>query len=167
GMGEDFITATLITEHLGAGHSFAVAIAAHNGIGSLPILYFGTAAQEKKYIPSLANATMKGAYALTEPTSGSDALSAKTTATLSEDGKHYILNGQKIWITNAGFADVFTVFAKIDGKDFTAFIVEKGAPGMSLGAEEDKMGIHGSSTRQVFFENCVIPAENLLGQRGK
>jgi alkylation response protein AidB-like acyl-CoA dehydrogenase len=167
GLGEDFITATIITESLGGGHSFAVAMAAHNGIGSLPILYFGTEAQKQKYIPKLATGEMKGSYALTEPGSGSDALGAKTTATLSQDGKSYIINGQKIWITNAGFADVFTVFAKIDGKDFTAFIVDKGTPGLSLGAEEHKMGIKGSSTRQVFFENCAVPIENVLGEIGK
>ncbi len=167
GLGEDFVTSCIITESLGAGHSFPVAVTAHNGIGSLPILYFGTEAQKTKYIPKLASGEMKGAYALTEPGSGSDALGARTTATLSADGKHYIINGQKIWITNAGFADVFTVFAKIDGKDFTAFIVEKGTPGLSLGAEEHKMGIKGSSTRQVFFENCEVPVENVLGEIGK
>ncbi len=167
GLGEDFITSCIITESLGGGHSFPVAVTAHNGIGSLPILYFGTEAQKQKYIPKLASGEMKGAYALTEPGSGSDALGAKTTAVLSEDGKSYILNGQKIWITNAGFADVFTVFAKVDGKDFSAFIVEKGTPGLSLGAEEHKMGIKGSSTRQVFFENVTIPVENLLGEIGK
>jgi alkylation response protein AidB-like acyl-CoA dehydrogenase len=167
GLGEDFITSCIITECLGGGHSFPVAVTAHNGIGSLPILYFGTEAQKQKYIPKLATGEMKGAYALTEPGSGSDALGARTTATLSDDGKSYVLNGQKIWITNAGFADVFTVFAKIDGKDFTAFIVEKGTPGLSLGAEEHKMGIKGSSTRQVFFENCAIPVDNVLGEIGK
>ncbi|HRO43756.1 MAG TPA: acyl-CoA dehydrogenase family protein, partial [Flavipsychrobacter sp.] len=167
GLGKDFVTATLINERLGGGHSFAVAMAAHNGIGSLPILYFGTEEQKQKFIPKLASGEMKAAYALTEPGSGSDALAAKTTARLSEDGKHYILNGQKIWITNAGFADVFTVFAKLDGDKFTAFIVEKGAPGLSLGEEEHKMGIKGSSTRQVFFEDCKIPVENLLGEIGR
>jgi len=167
GLGKDFITATLVNECLGGGHSFAVAMAAHNGIGSLPILYFGTEEQKQKYIPKLATGEMKGAYALTEPGSGSDALAAKTTATLSADGKSYTLNGQKIWITNSGFADVFTVFAKIDGDKFSAFIVEKGTPGLSLGEEEHKMGIKGSSTRQVFFENCVVPAGNLLGEEGK
>ena len=167
GLGKDFVTATLINERLGGGHSFAVAMAAHNGIGSLPILYFGTEAQKEKYIPKLATGEMKGAYALTEPGSGSDALGAKTTAKLSEDGKHYILNGQKIWITNAGFADVFTVFAKLNGDKFTAFIVEKGAPGLSLGEEEHKMGIKGSSTRMVFFEDCKIPVENVLGEIGR
>lgn len=167
GLGKDFVTATLINERLGGGHSFAVAMAAHNGIGSLPILYFGTEEQKSKYIPMLASGAMKAAYALTEPGSGSDALAAKTTAKLSEDGKHYILNGQKIWITNAGFADIFTVFAKLDGDKFTAFIVEKGTPGLSLGEEEHKMGIKGSSTRQVFFENCTIPVDNLLGSVGR
>lgn len=167
GLGKDFITATLVNEVLGGGHSFAVAMAAHNGIGSLPILYFGTDAQKEKYIPKLATGEMKGAYALTEPGSGSDALAAKTTAMLSADGNSYVLNGQKIWITNSGFADVFTVFAKEGGDKFSAFIVEKGTPGLSLGAEEHKMGIKGSSTRQVFFEDCVIPKENLLGEIGK
>jgi alkylation response protein AidB-like acyl-CoA dehydrogenase len=167
GLGEDFVTSCIITESLGAGHSFPVAVTAHNGIGSLPILYFGTEAQKQKYIPKLASGEMKGAYALTEPGSGSDALGARTTATLSPDGKQYFLNGQKIWITNAGFADVFTVFAKVDGKDFTAFIVEKGTPGLTLGEEEHKMGIKGSSTRQLFFENCAIPADNVLGEIGR
>lgn len=165
GLGEDFVTATLINEELGGGHSFAVAMAAHNGIGSLPILYFGTEEQKQKYIPKLATGEMKGAYALTEPNSGSDALGARTTAT--PDGDNYILNGQKIWITNAGFADVFTVFAKIDGDKFSAFIVERDTPGLSFGEEEHKMGIKGSSTRQLFFENCVVPKENLLGEIGK
>jgi alkylation response protein AidB-like acyl-CoA dehydrogenase len=167
GLGKDFVTATLINEALGAGHSFSVAMAAHTGIGSLPILYFGTEAQKQKYIPSLGSGQMKGAYALTEPNSGSDALSAKTTARLSEDGKHYLLNGQKCWITNSGFADVFTVFAKIDGEQFTAFIVEKDTPGFTLGAEEHKMGIKGSSTRQIYFQDAKVPVENVLGEIGK
>lgn len=167
GLGKDFITATLINEALGAGHSFSVAMAAHTGIGSLPILYFGTEAQKQKYIPLLGTGQMKGAYALTEPNSGSDALSAKTTAKLSADGKHYILNGQKCWITNSGFADVFTVFAKIDGDKFTAFIVDKDTPGFTLGAEEHKMGIKGSSTRQIYFQDAQVPVENVLGEIGK
>ena len=167
GLGKDFVTATLVNECLGGGHSFAVAMAAHNGIGSLPILYFGTEAQKQKYIPKLASGEMKGAYALTEPGSGSDALAAKTTATLSADGKTYALNGQKIWITNAGFADVFTVFAKEGGDKFSAFIVDRGTPGLTFGEEEHKMGIKGSSTRQLFFENCLIPKDNLLGEIGK
>jgi len=167
GLGKDFVTATLVNECLGGGHSFAVAMAAHNGIGSLPILYFGTPEQKQKYIPKLATGEMKGAYALTEPGSGSDALGAKTTATLTADGTGYAINGQKIWITNAGFADVFTVFAKIDGKQFSAFIVERNTPGLTFGEEEHKMGIKGSSTRQLFFENCIVPKENLLGEIGK
>ncbi|MBC7552410.1 MAG: acyl-CoA dehydrogenase family protein [Taibaiella sp.] len=167
GLGKDFVTGTLVNECLGGGHSFAVAMAAHNGIGSLPILYFGTEEQKQKYIPKLASGEMKGAYAPTEPGSGSDALGAKTTAVLSADGTQYVLNGQKIWITNAGFADVFTVFAKLDGTQFSAFIVERGTPGLSYGEEEHKMGIKGSSTRQLFFENCAIPKENLLGEIGK
>jgi len=167
GLGKDFVTATLVNECLGGGHSFAVAMAAHNGIGSLPILYFGTPEQKQKYIPKLATGEMKGAYALTEPGSGSDALGAKTTATLTADGNSYAINGQKIWITNAGFADVFTVFAKIDGTQFSAFIVDRNTPGLTFGEEEHKMGIKGSSTRQLFFENCVIPKSNLLGEIGK
>lgn len=167
GLGKDFVTATLVNECLGGGHSFAVAMAAHNGIGSLPILYFGTPEQKEKYIPKLATGSMKGAYALTEPGSGSDALGAKTTATLTPDGNHYAINGQKIWITNAGFADVFTVFAKIDGDKFSALIVDRNTPGLSFGEEEHKMGIRGSSTRQLFFENCIVPKENLLGEIGK
>ncbi len=167
GLGKDFVTATLVNECLGGGHSFAVAMAAHNGIGSLPILYFGTEEQKQKYIPKLATGEMKGAYALTEPGSGSDALAARTTATPTEDGSGYAINGQKIWITNGGFADVFTVFAKVDGDKFSAFIVERGTPGLSFGEEEHKMGIKGSSTRQLFFENCVVPKENLLGEIGR
>lgn len=167
GLGKDFVTATLVNECLGSGHSFAVAMAAHNGIGSLPILYFGTEAQKQKYIPKLATGEMKGAYALTEPNSGSDALAASTTATLTPDGSGYALNGQKIWITNGGFADVFTVFAKEDGDKFSAFIVERNTPGLSFGEEEHKMGIKGSSTRQLFFENCIVPKENILGEIGK
>jgi alkylation response protein AidB-like acyl-CoA dehydrogenase len=167
GLGKDFVTATLVNQCLGGGYSFAVSMAAHNGIGSLPILYFGTEEQKSKYIPKLATGEMKGAYALTEPGSGSDALAARTTATLSADGKNYAINGQKIWITNAGFADVFTVFAKIDGDKFSAFIVERNSPGLNFGEEEHKMGIKGSSTRQLFFENCLVPKENLLGEIGK
>lgn len=167
GLGKDFITATIVNEGLGAGHSFSVAIAAHTGIGSLPILYFGTEQQKQKYIPKLATGEFKGAYGLTEPNSGSDALSAKTTATLSADGKHYILNGQKCWITNGGFADVYTVFAKIDGTQFTAFIVERGFEGFTQGPEEHKMGIKGSSTVQLYFQDCKVPVENVLGEIGK
>jgi alkylation response protein AidB-like acyl-CoA dehydrogenase len=167
GMEQDVITGCIIAEEVGRTGSFATSLIAHIGIGTLPILYYGTEEQRHKYLPGLASGALKSSYCLTEPSSGSDALGAKTTAVLSEDGKEWILNGQKMWITNAGFADVFTVFAKIDGKDFTGFIVEKGTPGLTLGAEEDKMGIKGSSTRQVFFENCRIPVENLLGEKGK
>jgi len=167
GFGKDFNTSLMITEVVGAGHSFAVALAAHTGIGTLPILYFGTEAQKQKYLPKLGTGELKASYCLTEPGSGSDALAAKTKAILSADGKYYTLNGQKMWITNAGFADVFIVFAQVDGDKFTGFIVEKGAPGLTLGNEEHKMGIKGSSTRQVFFADCKVPAENLLGQIGK
>ncbi len=167
GFGKDFITSILMTEVLGAGHSFSVAMAAHTGIGTLPILYFGNDEQKEKYLPKLATGEWKGSYCLTEPGSGSDALAAKTKAVLSEDGKHYILNGQKMWITNAGFADVFTVFAQVDGDKFTGFIVEKSFEGISLGEEEHKMGIKGSSTRQVFFNDCKVPVENVLGEIGK
>ncbi|MBK7307079.1 MAG: acyl-CoA dehydrogenase family protein [Chitinophagaceae bacterium] len=167
GLGKDFITSTLVNEGLGGGYSFSVAIAAHTGIGTLPILYFGTEEQKKKYIPKLASGEWKGAYGLTEPNSGSDALGAKTTAVLSEDGKNYILNGQKCWITNGGFADVYTVFAKIDGDKFSAFILERGMEGFTQGPEEHKMGIKGSSTVQLYFQDCKVPVENLLGEVGK
>src|SRR6195952_530338 len=167
GLGKDFITATLVNEGLGGGYSFSVAVAAHGGIGTLPILYFGTDEQKKKYIPKLASGEWKGSYGLTEPNSGSDALSAKTSAVLSADGKNYILNGQKCWITNGGFADVYTVFAKIDGDKFSAFIVERGFEGFTQGPEEHKMGIKGSSTVQLYFQDCKVPVENLLGEVGK
>lgn len=167
GLGKDFITSTLVNEGLGGGFSFSVAVAAHTGIGTLPILYFGTEEQKKKYIPKLASGEWKGAYGLTEPNSGSDALGAKTTATLSADGKHYLLNGQKCWITNGGFADVYTVFAKVDGDKFTGFIVERGMEGFTQGPEEHKMGIKGSSTVQLYFQDCKVPVENVLGEIGK
>lgn len=168
GMGVDFPTSMLATEYLGRGHSFSVAYGAHTGIGTLPILYYGTEAQKEKYIPRLATGEWKAAYCLTEPSAGSDANSGKTTAKLSEDGKHYILNGQKMWITNAGFANLFTVFAKIEGdENLTGFIVEADLEGITLNAEEKKMGIKGSSTRQVFFNNVKIPADNLLGERNQ
>jgi alkylation response protein AidB-like acyl-CoA dehydrogenase len=167
GLGKDFITSTIVNEALGGGYSFSVAIAAHTGIGTLPILYFGTEEQKQKYIPKLASGEWKGAYGLTEPNSGSDALSAKTTAVLSSDGQHYILNGQKCWITNGGFADVYTVFAKIDGEKFTGFIVERGTEGFTQGPEEHKMGIKGSSTVQLYFQDCKVPVGNVLGEIGK
>ncbi|HMZ47367.1 MAG TPA: acyl-CoA dehydrogenase family protein [Flavobacteriales bacterium] len=166
GFGKDFVTGMLATERTGAGHSFSVAIAAHTGIGTLPILYYGNDAQRKKYIPKLASGEWKACYCLTEPGSGSDANSGKTKAVLSADGKHYVLNGQKMWITNGGFADVFTVFAKIDDdENLSAFIVEKDFGGITLNPEEHKMGIKGSSTRQVFFNDCKVPVENLLSER--
>ncbi len=166
GFGKDFTTSMLATEVIGAGHSFAVAISAHTGIGTLPILYYGTAAQKAKYIPKLATGEWKAAYCLTEPSSGSDANAAKSNAKLSADGKHYILNGQKMWITNGGFADIFTVFAKIDNDEtLSAFIVEKTFGGITLNPEEHKMGIKGSSTRQIFFNDCKVPVENLLSER--
>jgi alkylation response protein AidB-like acyl-CoA dehydrogenase len=167
GLGKDFITSTLVNEGLGGGFSFSVGVSAHTGIGTLPILYFGTPEQKQKYIPKLASGEWKGSYGLTEPNSGSDALGAKTTAKLSPDGKYYLLNGQKCWITNGGFADVYTVFAKIDGDKFSAFIVERGFEGFTQGPEEHKMGIKGSSTVQLYFQDCKVPAENLLGEIGK
>ncbi|MEJ7828471.1 MAG: acyl-CoA dehydrogenase family protein [Segetibacter sp.] len=167
GLGKDFITSTLVAEGLGGGFSFSVAVSAHTGIGTLPILYFGTPQQKEKYIPKLATGEWKGSYGLTEPNSGSDALGAKTTARLSEDGKYYLLNGQKCWITNGGFADVYTVFAKIDGDKFTGFIIERGFDGFTQGPEEHKMGIKGSSTVQLYFQDCKVPVENVLGEIGK
>jgi alkylation response protein AidB-like acyl-CoA dehydrogenase len=166
GMGVDFKTSLLATEHLGHGYSFSVAFGAHTGIGTLPLLYYGNESQKEKYIPKLATGEWKAAYCLTEPGSGSDANSGKTKAILSEDGRNYILNGQKMWITNGGFADLFTVFAKIDNdKNLTAFLVEAKSEGISLNPEEKKMGIKGSSTRQVFFNNVVVPIENMLSDR--
>ncbi|MCG3164602.1 MAG: putative acyl-CoA dehydrogenase [Bacteroidia bacterium] len=166
GFGKDFATGMLLTEATGGGHSFSVALSAHTGIGTLPILYYGNAEQKAKYLPKLASGEWKASYALTEPSSGSDANSGKTRAKLNADGTKYIINGQKMWITNAGFADVFIVFAKIDDdKNLSAFIVEKNYGGITLNAEEKKMGIKGSSTRQVFFNNCEVPVENLLSTR--
>ncbi|MBJ6119865.1 acyl-CoA dehydrogenase family protein [Pontibacter sp. BT310] len=167
GLNMDFNTSLLVTESVGGGHSFPVAFAAHTGIGTLPILYFGTEEQKQKYVPKLVSGEWMSSYCLTEPGSGSDALAAKTKAVLNEAGTHYILNGQKMWITNAGFADVFIVFAQVDGDKFTGFIVEKDYPGLSLGNEEHKMGIKGSSTRQVFLTDCEVPKENVLGEIGK
>lgn len=167
GFGKDFKTSMLTTEVLGAGHSFAVAISAHTGIGTLPILYYGNADQKAKYIPKLVSGEWKASYCLTEPGSGSDANSGKTSAKLTADGKHYVINGQKMWITNGGFADVFIVFAKIDAdENLSAFIVEKSFGGITLNPEEHKMGIKGSSTRQVFFNDVKVPVENLLSERG-
>lgn len=163
----DTNTNTVISDVFGPMGSFSVPFAAHTGIGMLPILYFGTEEQKQKYLPDLITGDLKAAYCLTEPGSGSDALNAKTRADLSADGSHYVINGQKMWISNAGFADLFIVFAQVGGDKFTGFIVDAHSAGISLGAEEDKLGIKGSSTRQVFFENVKVPSENVLGQIGK
>jgi alkylation response protein AidB-like acyl-CoA dehydrogenase len=166
GFGMSFNTTMLLAEVLGASHSFAVAYGAHTGIGTLPILYFGNEAQKQKYIPKLATGEWKACYCLTEPDSGSDANSGKTKATLTPDGKHYLINGQKMWITNGGFADVMIVFAKIDNdKNLSAFIVERAFGGITMNQEEHKMGIKGSSTRQIFFNDCKVPVENMLSER--
>lgn len=168
GMGLDFKTSMLATEALGSGHSFSVAYSAHTGIGTLPLLYYGNDEQKARYIGRLASGEWKAAYCLTEPSAGSDANSGKTKAVLSEDRKHYVLNGQKMWITNAGFANLFTVFAKIDDdENLSAFLVEADSEGITLNPEEKKMGIKGSSTRQVFFNNVKVPVENLLYERGQ
>ena len=166
GFGMDFNTTMLVAEVIGAGHSVAVALSAHTGIGTLPILYYGNDVQKQKYLPKLATGEWKAAYCLTEPDSGSDANSGKTKAKPTADGKHYLINGQKMWITNGGFADVFIVFAKIENdKNLSAFIVEKTFGGITMNEEEHKMGIKGSSTRQIFFNDCKVPAENLLSER--
>lgn len=166
GFGMDFNTTMLVAEVIGGGHSLAVALSAHTGIGTLPILYYGNEEQKKKYLPKLATGEWKAAYCLTEPDSGSDANSGKTKAMPSADGKHYIINGQKMWITNGGFADIYIVFAKIENdKNLSAFIVEKGFGGITMNEEEHKMGIKGSSTRQIFFNDCKVPVANLLSER--
>ncbi|WP_339698587.1 acyl-CoA dehydrogenase family protein [Algoriphagus aquimarinus] len=166
GMGMSFNTSMLIADIIGAAGSFSTTYGAHTGIGTLPILYYGTEEQKKKYLPKLATGEWAACYCLTEPDAGSDANSGKTKATLSEDGKTYLLNGQKMWISNAGFADLFIVFAKIeDDKNLTAFIVEKSYGGITMNEEEKKMGIKGSSTRQVFFNDCPVPVENMLSDR--
>jgi len=168
GFGQSFITAMRANEALGAGYSFTVAYSAHVGIGTMPIVYYGNEYQKRKYLPKLATGEWIAAYCLTEPNAGSDANSGRTKATLSDDGKHYILNGQKMWITNGGFADVLTVFAKIDNdRVLSAFIVESNLPGISMNPEENKMGIKGSSTRQIFFNDVKVPVENLLGKPGE
>jgi alkylation response protein AidB-like acyl-CoA dehydrogenase len=167
GAGLDKIATTVLTEKLSIYGGFAVTHGAHAGIGTLPIVYFGTEQQKKKYLPKLASAELIGAYCLSEPQAGSDAQNSLTRAVLNKEGTHYILNGQKMWITNGGFADLFVVFAKIDGEKFSAFIVEKAFPGCKPGNEEHKMGIHGSSTTPVFLENCAVPKENLLFEIGR
>lgn len=167
GFGVGFNTDSFLSEELGASNSWGVAVAAHTGIGTLPILYYGTEEQKAKYLPGLATGQLKASYCLTEPGSGSDALAAKTKATLVDDGANYLIEGQKMWITNAGFADVFIVFAQVDGDKFTGFIVPADAENVNLGAEEEKLGIKGSSTRQVFFEGVKVPASAVLGEIGK
>ena len=167
GLGLDKISSAIIAEKMSAAGGFAISHGAHVGIGSLPIVLFGNERQKKKYLPALASGEKIAAYALTEPGSGSDALGVKTTAVLNEAGTHYILNGEKQWITNSGFADIFVVYAKVDGDKFSAFIVERDFPGVSVGPEEDKMGIKGSSTRSVFLDNAEVPVENLLGEIGR
>jgi len=167
GMGLDKISSLIITEKVPLGGPFAVANVDHTGIGSLPIVYFGNDEQKKRYLPGLASGELIGSYALTEPEAGTDALNAKTTAVLSEDGKYYILNGEKQFITNAAYADIFITYAKIDGEQFTGFIIDRDSEGLSLGEEEDKMGIRGTSTRSLILENVKVPVENLLFKPGK
>ena len=167
GLEMDKVTAAIIADHIAKYAGFATTWGAHSGIGLLPIVYFGTEEQKKKYLPRLAAGEIVGAYALSEATSGSDALNCRARAVLSPDNKHYILNGEKMWITNAGFADLFTVFAKIDGEKFSAFLVERTFPGFSVGGEEHKMGIRGSSTCPIILNDCKVPVENLLGDMGK
>jgi len=167
GMELDKVSAAVIADHIAKYASFATTWGGHTGIGTLPLVYFGTEEQKQKYLPRLATGEMVGAYALSEASSGSDALNCRARATLSADGKDYVLNGEKMWITNAGFADLFTVFAKVDGEKFTAFLVERGFPGFSVGAEEHKMGIRGSSTCPVILNDCRVPAANVLGEVGR
>src|SRR6267154_1207635 len=167
GLEMDKVTAAIIADHIAKYAGLATTWGAHSGIGLLPIVYFGTEEQKQKYLPKLAVGEIVGAYALSESSSGSDALNCRTRAVLSQDGKHYILNGEKMWITNAGFADLFTVFAKIDGEKFSAFLIERTFPGFSIGGEEHKMGIRGSSTCPIILNDCKVPAENLLGEIGK
>ncbi len=167
GLEMDKVTSALVTESMSRLASFAVAFAAHTGIGTLPLVWYGTEAQKSKYLPKLATGEWIAAYALSESSSGSDALNCRTRAVLSEDGRHYVLNGEKMWITNSGFADLFTVFGKIDGEKFSAFLVERGTPGLSVGSEEHKLGIRGSSTCPLILSDCRVPVENLLGEAGK
>src|ERR1700692_3058335 len=167
GMEMDLPSLMVAAEHMGRDASYAGWHSAHTGIGTLPIVYFGTPQQKKKYLPRLARLELLAAYALTEPLAGSDALAARTRADLAPDGKHYILNGQKMWITNGGTADLFTIFAKVNGENFTAFLVERDFAGVSSGAEEHKMGIKGSSTTAVYFDNVRVPVENVLGEIGR
>src|SRR5438045_5192128 len=166
GLGLDLISAAYVGEHIAINPSFGGSLGAHTSIGTLPLVYFGTPEQKARYLPQLASAAMIGAYALTEPQSGSDALAARTTATPSEDGRHYLLNGQKMWITNGGFADLFTIFAKVNGDAFTAFLVERGM-GVVSGRDEIKLGLDGSSTTALMLDNVKVPVENVLGAIGQ
>ena len=167
GAGLDKIAGMVLAEKLSAYASFAVSFGAHTGIGTVPIVYFGTEEQKRKYLPKIASGELLSCYCLSEPQAGSDSLNSLTRAVLSPDGRNWILNGQKMWITNGGFADVYIVFAKVDGEKFSSFIVERGTPGFSVGAEEKKMGIRGSSTVPLFFENAPVPRENLLHEIGR
>jgi butyryl-CoA dehydrogenase len=167
GLQMDKVTSALIAESMSQLASFSVAFSAHVGIGTLPIVWYGTEAQKKKYLPKLAAGEWIAAYALSESSSGSDALNCRARAMLSPDGRHYVLNGEKMWITNAGMADIFTVFAKVDGEKFSAFLIERDTPGFSVGAEEHKLGIRGSSTCPLILSDCMVPVENLLGEVGK
>src|SRR6476469_4491747 len=167
GLEMDKVTSAIIAESMSQLASFSVAFSAHVGVGTLPIVWYGTAAQKEKYLPKLASGEWIGAYALSESSSASDAMNCRTRAVLSPDGQHYVLNGEKMWITNSGFADVFTVFAKVDGEKFTAFLIERNSPGFSVGAEEHKLGIRGSSTCPLILADCKVPVENLLGEPGK
>ena len=167
GLGLDKVSTTVVGEAMGTAGSFTVVYGAHTGIGTLPIVYFGSEEQKQKYLPKLALGEWCAAYCLTESGAGSDALNAKTKAILSEDGKHYIMNGEKMFITNAGWANTYVVYAKVDGEEFTSFIVERDFPGVSTGAEEKKMGAHGSSTRPVILEDARVPSENVLFEVGQ
>src|SRR5882724_2488332 len=167
GLAMDKVTSAIVADHLSELASFTVAFSAHVGIGTLPIVWYGTDAQKQKFLPRMATGELIGAYALSEATSGSDAMNIRTRAVLSSDGTHYLLNGEKMWISNAGFADLFTVFAKVDGEKFTAFLIEKGTPGLSIGKEEHKLGIRGSSTCPLILTDCKVPVGNLLGELGK
>ena len=167
GLAMDKVASAIVGEQLSVLGSFATSFSAHVGIGMLPIIWYGTPEQKKRYLPKLVTGEWVGAYALSEASSGSDAMSLRTRAVLSPDGRHYILNGEKMWITNAGFADLYTVFAKVDGEKFTAFLIERDTPGFAVGAEEHKLGIRGSSTCPLILTDCTVPVDNLLGELGK
>src|SRR5580693_1581665 len=167
GLGMDKVSSTVITDHISVLASVSTAFGAHVGIATLPLVWYGTEQQKQRYLPKLASCEWIGAYGLSEASSGSDAMNVRARATLSPDGAHYILNGEKMWISNGGFADLFTVFVKVDGEKFTAFLIEKGTPGLSIGAEEHKLGIRGSSTCPLVLSDCKVPVENLLGEVGK